>query len=104
MAGSKSNSAAASRVAALVEAVEPEACFLELLQGARQIHGAHQGHDFQRAGCRLRQHAGVGRCMAVGDDQAGDAESGGAAQDGADIVRIGDLVEGKDQGILAAAG
>jgi len=91
-------------VAAVVQSVEPEAGFLQLLQGARQVNGAHQGDDFQCARSSLGQHAGVGRGMAFGDDQAGHAESRGAAQDCADIVWIGDLVEGEHQGIVAAAG
>ena len=91
-------------VAALVEAVEPEARFLELLERAREIDGAHQRHDLQRAGGGLGQHAGIGGRVAFGDDDAGNAEGGGRAQDGADIVRVGDLVERQHEGVIAAAG
>ena len=42
--------------------------------------------------------------MAVGDDDPGGAKRRSRAQDGADIVRIADLVERQDQGVFAAAG
>ncbi len=93
-----------ARVAALVQAVEPEAGFLELVEGAGEVDGAHQRDDFERPRGGLGQHAGVGRRMAVGNDHAGGAEGRRRAQDGADIVRVGHLVEGQDQGVVAAAG
>ena len=64
-----------------------------MIQGAGDVHHLDIGHDFQRAGGGLGQRARLRRGMAVLHHHGGDAESGGGAQDGADIVGIGKLVQ-----------
>ena len=51
------------------------------------------GTTLQRARCRLGQRAAERRAVAASHDQPGRAEHCGRAQDGADVVRVGDLVE-----------
>ena len=88
-------------VAAL--AVEPdgeEAAIVQFGQRARQISHAHQRHQFQRAGGGFRQHAGGLRAVPGGDDDGLDRKRRGRAQDGADIVRVGDLVEHQHDALL----
>ena len=41
----------------------------------------------------LAKHAGQGRAVPLGHDEAGGAEGGGGAQRGADILRVGHLIE-----------
>ena len=51
----------------------------------------------ERAGGGLGEHAGLGRRVAAGGDHRVGGEGDGGAQDGADIVRVGDLVEHDDE-------
>ena len=62
-------------------------------QPARQVLHVDQRHVLERAGGGLGQHAGRLRAVARRGDDAVGGEGGGRAEDGADIVRIGDLVE-----------
>ncbi len=80
-----------------VERDAPVARLGDLVERAGEIDHAHPGHEFQRPGRRPRDYAGFGRGMAVLCDDAKRIERGGRAQDGADIVRIGDLIEHDDR-------
>ena len=53
----------------------------------------------QSAGRRFGQRAGEFGRMALGGDQRVDGEGRGGAQDRADIVRIGDLIEHDDEAV-----
>ena len=65
----------------------------KLVQCAGDIDHFDIGHGFHRARRGLGQCAGLGRGMAVLHHHGGHAESGGGAQDRADIVGIGKLVQ-----------
>ena len=83
-----------------VEANGHEAAVVQLVQRAGEILHGHQWHQLQRAGGRLRQHPGrFGAVTRRGDDGL-DREGRRRAQDGADIVRIGDLVEHQHDALL----
>ena len=82
-----------------VEADLPIAHVAHLGERPRQIGDAANRHVLEPAGSRLRQCASeVGR-MALGRDKRIDGEGGAGAQDRADIVRIGDLVEHEHQSV-----
>ncbi len=79
----------------------PEAGFADLLERAREVDHPRPRHALQRARRRFGERAAFGRRMAVlGDDPDG-SERRRRAQDRADIVRVGDLVENQEQGALA---
>ncbi len=71
----------------------PEAEFGQFVERAGDIDHGEIGHDVERSGRGFGQHARFRRGMAVLHDDGRDAEGGCRAQDGADIVRIGNLVE-----------
>ena len=87
---------ASVRLAQLVQADAPVASFPQLGQGAGEIDDPDQGHHLGGAGSAFRQHAGHFRSVAVGQHHGAGAEGGGGAKDGADIVRIGDLIQQHD--------
>ena len=66
---------------------------LQLGERAGQVLHQRHGHVLERARGRLGQRAVERRAVAARHDEAGGAEHGGRAQDGADVVRVGDLVE-----------
>ena len=71
------------------------------VERAREILHRHQRHQLERAGGRLRQHAGRLRAVPRRGDDRLDRERRGRAQDRADIVRIGDLVEHQHDALAA---
>ena len=75
------------------QADPPEARLGDLVERAGEVDHAHPGHGLERAAGGLGERAGFGRRVAVLGDDAERVERGGRAQDRADIVRIGDLVE-----------
>ena len=91
--GARSGNDGEIAVAARVEADHEEAALLERGEPAREILHADQRHVFERAGGGLGQRAGRIRAVALRGDDRRRRERGGRAEDGADIVRIGDLVE-----------
>ena len=58
----------------------------------------------QPAGGGLGEDAGIGRAVPLGQDERLGAEGGGGADDGADIVRVGHLVEHDDEARLVEIG
>mmetsp|Transcript_33789 Transcript_33789/g.106740 ORF Transcript_33789/g.106740 Transcript_33789/m.106740 type:complete len:247 (-) Transcript_33789:246-986(-) len=57
-------------------------------------HGVH-GHDLERAGGSLAHDGREPRRVLLGDDDAGGAEEVGAAQHGAEVLRVRHLVQRK---------
>ena len=86
-----------------VEAERDAALLLQLGEGARKVLHQRDGNELERAGGGLRQRAVERRAVAARHDQAGGAEHGGRAQDGADVVRVGDLVEHDERARLRRA-
>ena len=75
---------------------------LQLGQRPREVLHQRDRHMLERAGGRLRQRAVERRAVAPGHDEAAGAERRARAQDGADVVRVGHLVE-HDEGPPGAA-
>ena len=74
---------------------------LQLGQRAREVLHQRDRHVLERAGGRLGQRAVERRAVPSRHDEPGRAEHRGRAQDGADVVRVGHLVE-HDQGPAGA--
>ena len=70
-----------------------ESCLAKLSQALRQIPNQNNGHDIERAARRLGERAGEGGRMPLRQHDARRPEGSGGAQYGADILRVGDLVE-----------
>lgn len=86
--------AAASRP---VEAHRPEPKLLQLLQRLRQVGDLDQRHEVEAAGGGAgRRTRKLGRA-ALGNDDRVDRKGGRTAQDGADVTRVAELVERKQQ-------
>ena len=75
------------------EAEAPVAGLGHFLERASEIDHAHPRHDLECARGRFGDHPTFGRGVAVLRDQRGGIERRGRAQDRADVVRIGHLVE-----------
>ena len=80
-----------------IEAEHLEAAPLERLDGVAEIADLDQRHQIERAGRRLGHHPGLAGRVARGGDHRVGPEGAGGAQDRADIVRVGDLVEDDHQ-------
>ena len=79
--------------AAGVQADRPDAGRLQRDQRAGDVDRAQQRDGLQRTGRGLGERAGLlGRVAVLGDHRR-HAERRGRAQDGADVARVGDLVE-----------
>ena len=74
------------------------ALLLELVEGAVEVDHPGHGQVLQGAGGHLGHRAGEASAAALGQHQAVGAEGLGAAHDGAQVVGIGDAVEGHQQG------
>ena len=79
-----------------VEADHVTAELLQLGQRAREVLHQRDRHVLERARGRLGQRAVERRAVAARHDEAGRAEHRRRAQDGADVVRVGHLVEHDD--------
>ena len=79
--------------AAGVQPDRPDTGRLQRDQRAGDVDRAQQRHGLQRAGRGLGERAGLLRRVAVLGDHRRHAERRGRAQDGADVARVGDLVE-----------
>ena len=86
-----------------VEPDPPIAHVAHFGERAGQIGHAANRHVLEPARGGLRQRPGEFGRMALGGDQRVDREGGRGAQDRADIVRIGDLVEDEHETVRAAA-
>ena len=71
----------------------PVSRFRQFLERAGQIHHAHPRNDFQRATRGFRHRARFRRGVTVLRDDRRGTERRGRAQDRADVVRVGHLVE-----------
>ena len=90
----------ASSIGALglaVEADAGEAHLADLLQRAGEVLHLDPLDPVERAGGGLGEHAGLGGGVAAGGDDRVGGEGDGRAQDRADVVRVGDLVEDDDE-------
>lgn len=80
-----------------VEAHRPEPMLLQLLQRLRQVGDLDQRHKVEAAGGRPgRRTRKLGRA-ALGNDDRVDRKGRRTAQDGADVARVAELVERKQQ-------
>ena len=68
----------------------------QLLKPARQILHCHQGNKLEGARCRFGEHPRCLRTVPRGCDDGLRRERGRRPQDGAHIVRVGDLIEDVD--------
>lgn len=64
-----------------------------------KILDEHDGHDVERAARDLGERAGKWRAVPLGQNETRCAEGGGRAEYGADIMRIGDLIEHDEDAI-----
>ena len=76
----------------------PEAGLGDLFQRAGEVDDARPRHALESARCGLGEDAALGRRMAVLGDDPDRSEGRGRAQDRADIMRVGDLVEDEQHG------
>jgi hypothetical protein len=90
--------------AALIEAKHPDVGLLHLLEGADEVGDAGDADVLGRAGGGL----GDGRrdwCgPAFGEDDAVDAGAVGGAEEGAEVVRVFDAVEGEEEAVVLGEG
>ena len=77
----------------LLQPQAPEPGLFDLLQRPGKVGDAQERHLLERARGCLGQHAGHRRRAVLRHQHGQRAEGGGRAQDGADIVRVGHLVE-----------
>ena len=64
-----------------------------------KILDEHDGHDVERAARDLGERAGEWRAVPLGQNETRCAEGGGRAEHGADIMRIGDLIQHDEDAI-----
>ena len=64
-----------------------------------KILDEHDRHDVERAARDLGERAGQWRAVPLGQNETRCAEGGGRAEHGADIMRIGDLIEHDEDAI-----
>ena len=82
----------------------PEPGLGDLVERPGQVDYPRPWHPLERAGRGLGQGPAFGRRMTVLGDDPDCSERRGRAQDGADIVRIGDLVEDQQQRFFGRIG
>ena len=75
------------------------AALAEFGESLRKILDEHDGHDVERAARGLGERAVRGRAVPLGQTEARCAEGGGRAERGADIMRVGDLIEHDEDAI-----
>lgn len=80
-------------LAALIEAVDPEAAFLKPVQFLADVADADDGQMFDGAGGSLGDGFGEAGGAAFGDENGIGAGGVGGADDGAEVVRIFDAIE-----------
>ena len=74
-----------------------QAALLQHFQGVAEVAHFDHRHEVERAGGRFRHDAGFARRVACRRDHRVGAKGAGGAQDRADIVRVGQLVEDHDE-------
>src|SRR5919106_2531678 len=79
----------------------PEVRSLDLLQVAREVDDDSDGEVLDRARRRLADRRRDAPGVVLGDDDAGGARALGAPADGAEVVRVGHLVEAGEQRTFA---
>jgi len=82
------------------EADPPEAGGGHIVERAGEIDDADPGHGLERPRRRLGERSGFGRGVPVLRDHAQGVERRRGAQDRADIVRIGDLIEDEQRAMI----
>src|SRR5215207_3370586 len=82
----------------------PEAGLADLLQRPGEIDDTDPRHALKRTGSRLGERPAFRRRMAVLSDDRDGAERGGGAQDGAQIMWVGHLVEDEEYRALRGVG
>ena len=92
------------RVGGAVEPDPPEARLGDFLQRSGEVDDADPRHALQRARRGLGQRAAFARRMAILGDDADRPERRGGAEDRADIMRVGDLVEHQQGGAFGRVG
>lgn len=84
-------------VAALVQAVDPEAALLQRFQRAAEVPHAGHGEILESAGRGFGHGFGQPRRAALGHDHGGGSGGVGGAHDGAQVVRVLDAVQDNDE-------
>jgi len=87
--------------AALVEAEDPDVLLLHLLEGADEVGDAGDADVFGGAGGGLGYRGGDGGGAALGEDDAVYADAIGCAEEGSEVMRVLDAVEGEEEAGLA---
>ena len=82
-----------------IEADAPIAEIAELAHRSREVGHRADRHVLEAAGGGLGERAGEFGRVPLGRHQRVDGEGGAGAQDRADVVRIGDLVEHDDEAV-----
>ncbi len=77
----------------VVETDGGEPQLLHRVDGAREVLLERDRHELERAGGRLRQRRIERRAVAARHHETAGSEHRARAQDGAHIVRVGDLIE-----------
>ena len=77
---------------------------LHLLERADEISDAGNADVFGGSGGGFGDGGGDGGRAALGDDDAVDASSVGGAEEGPEVVRVFDAIEGKKKAVMAVGG
>lgn len=80
-----------------VETNDPEILSLEILESAHEVHYAGNAEMFGCAGAGFYGHRAQRGGAALGEDNAVDAGSVGHAKERAQVLRVFDAIEGKDE-------
>ncbi len=88
----------------LVETDNPEIPALELFQGAHQVDHAGDAQVLGRTGAGLDRHGAQGRGTALGEHHAIHPGAIGHAQQGAQVLRVLDAIQGQDEASGAGRG
>lgn len=78
----------------LARTEHPESGVLGDLQGATEVRRLGEGDDLHAAGSGVVDDAGEGGGAVTCEDEPSHAKEGGGAEDGAEVMRVLDLVEG----------
>ena len=82
---------------AFVETDDPEVLFLEIFEGAHEVHYAGDTQMFGRAGAGFDGHGTQGSGTALRENNSVNARSVGHSKERAEVLRVFDAIESKDE-------
>jgi len=85
------------RIAARRRAVAPVAFLLQRLERAREVRHLRDRHPLAGAGRSFDRRGREAGAVVLRDDDEVDAEAVGDAENGAEVLRVGDAVEDEDE-------